>query len=187
MGRRKKSVHSIKSGVNATHIKIPKEKKAKEETISGYKSKTGIVNPDCSQNLRVLKIQSGPSKGEKVHSGCNGLKVAAHVTISGKAGVYIVPMCNVHNDSWGGYPKSGDCVRLKKCAAVKVEHNLGSGRRAGKTLTKSTNTKVQNMSQAKILRLARSRGQKTWSWKGQRMGNISDYKITRLSGRVVKK
>ena len=128
--------------------------------------------------------------------------VAAHVTISGKGGVFIVPMCNNHNDSWGGYPKSGDGVVLKKCKAVKVEHSSKSAKPnlkpSGRTINhrkrpntskkkKSNNTKFKNLSKAQTLRRARKNDQQTWSWKGKSMGKVSGYIITMRSGRVRKR
>ena len=201
MGSRIRGVRTLKKGNIATHIVIPSEKKTKEDTISWYKQKTKIDNPACSQNLRTLKIQTGKNQGRKVAEKCNGVIVAAHVKINGIEGIFTVPMCNKHNDSWGGYPYPGDGVALKKCKAVKVDHSSSStrtsSRRVGankssknqsiKNKKKSVNTKIRNLSKAQTLRLARRNGQQTWSWKGTRMGKVEDYVIKRSSGRVAKK
>lgn len=201
MGSRTRGVRTLKKGKIATHIVIPADKKTKEDTISWYKQKTKIDNPTCSQNLRKLKIQTGENQGRKVPQKCNGVMVAAHVKINGLQGIFTVPMCNKHNDSWGGYPYPGDGVTLKKCKAVKVNHSSSSTRtssrrvgvkkssknQSGRTLKKSINTKTRNLSKAQTLRRARRNGQQTWSWKGTRMGRVDDYVIKRRSGRVAKK
>ena len=199
MASRTRGVHTLKKGKIATHIVIRSEKKTKEDTIKWYKDKTKIEEPRCSQNLSKLKILTGKNQGKKVAEKCNGVMVAAHVKINGMQGIFTVPMCNKHNDSWGGYPYPGDGVALKKCKAVKVNHSSSStqttSRRVAKKSSKnqssqnkkkSINTKIRNISKANTLRRARRNGRQTWSWNGTRMGKVTDYVIRRNSGRVAK-
>tara|TARA_B100001094_G_scaffold50051_1_gene45569 strand:- start:130 stop:735 length:606 start_codon:yes stop_codon:yes gene_type:complete len=201
MVSRTRGVRTVKKGKIATHIVIQEGKKTKEDRIKWYTEKTGIHKPKCSQNLRKLKIQTGKNQGKKVAEKCAGVMVAAHVKLNGIQGIFTVPMCNKHNDSWGGYPYPGDGVVLKKCKAVKVNHsssstqtssrrvasNKSSKNQANKIQKRSINTKIRNLSKAKTLRRARRNGQQTWSWKGTRMGNVDDYVIKRGSRRVAKK
>ena len=203
MAKRIRGVQSNGKEKIATHIVIPSEKKTKNDTINGYIELTGIKKPICSQNLRSLNVQTGQNKGRPVAATCSvDNMVAAHVTISGKPGIFIVPMCNKHNDSGFGYPSTGDGVFLKKCKAVKVEHSLKSARLSPKRSSakknpikksntskkkKSYNTKFKNLSKDQTLRRARRNDQQTWSWNGTRMGKVTDYIISSRSKRVRKK
>ena len=186
MVKRKKGVHSIKSRTKVTHVKLEREK-IEADKIRSYRKKTGISKPVCSQKRTRRNVVSGPSKGNDVSQNCSPNIVAAHVSISSKAGVFIIPMCNNHNDSggWGNVaPFPGDTVIVNGCRAVRVPDDTGH---KTKTSKKSTNTKVRKLTKVQTWRNAKNRPQKTWSWEGVRMGKISDYKYSAKTRRLSKK
>lgn len=186
MAKRKAGVHRVKPNTKVTHYKLKREKTSDDKKPS-YITKTGIKSPVCAQRRTSRTVVSGPSEGDSVLQNCSDRIVAAHVKIHGKPGVFIVPMCNNHNDSggWGNLPPfPGDTVIVNGCYAVRVKDDDG---RRGKTRTKSPNRKFRKLTKTKTLRLARSHGQEKWSWEGQRMGKTSNYKISRDTQRVSKK
>ena len=193
MGRHRNGVYQLKRKTTVTHYKIKNRNKTSSEGIAQYKKTTGCNKPVCSQNLRKRKVKSGALKGKEVSSDCSQGIVAAHVTIQGMEGIYVIPMCNTHNDSLNpnAAPAAGSTVTIKqKCIAMKVPSDRKQRKKHrpfARNRTKSNNNKnTKNLSKkAKLLR-ARRLGYATFPWDGKRL-NVADYKIARDTGRVKKK
>ena len=179
---RKNGVITLNKKTYATHYKLKREKK--DESIHSYVKKTGITykNLDniCAQNRRSLDVQEGPSRGNKVKEKCifnkrtrkywqknkknlRGVKklpIAAHVKLSGHAGIYIIPMCDGHNDSATGPPMENDKVHLKKgIKAVKVPDDITKKR------SRTTKRRKKNSSKVKSKKKTSRRMRKTPSKK----------------------
>lgn len=193
MGRSHNGVYDLKRRTTVTHYKIKNRNKTSKEGIAHYKKTTGCTKPVCSQNLRKRKVKSGPLKGKEVSSSCSQDIVAAHVSIQGMEGIYVIPMCNTHNDSLNpnAAPAAGSTVIIKqKCIAMKVPSDRKQTKKHrpfARNKTKSNNNKnTKNLSKKATLLRARRLGYATFVWDGKRL-NVADYKIARDTRRVKKK
>lgn len=193
MAGRKKGIYALKRKTTVTHYKIKNRNKMPSEGIANYKSTTKISNPLCSQNLRKREVKSGKLKGKKVSNHCSSGIVAAHVTIQGLDGIFVIPMCHSHNDSANpdAAPVAGSTVTIKqKCVAMKVPNDQKqrkNQRSFSPNKSKSNNNKntKQLSKKARLLR-ARRMGYVTFGWDGKRL-NVADYKVVRSTGRVKKR
>ena len=181
MAKRKTGVLKLSKNSHATHYKLVRDKTS-EDKIPHYKIITSIVEPACAQNLRKRKVIRGLSKSKdlQVPKLCSGERGASHVKISGKKGIFIVPMCVTHNDSgWQtAAPICGDTVILKSgTIAVKVANDKGKSR-------KSNNNNIKILKKSAIFRRAKNAGQTRWTWKGKPMGKVDKYTIDKNSRRV---
>ena len=134
-----------------------------------YKSLDNI----CAQNRKKLVVREGPSRGDRVKEKCvfnkrpykhwqtkrnlRGIKklpIAAHVKLSGHDGIYIIPMCDGHNDSATGSPRANDKVLLKKgIKAVKVPDDIAKTRT--RTTQRRKKGRIKLKSNKKITRRMR--------------------------------
>ena len=145
MARRKKGVKSVQ----AIRLRHTKSKSHNPNEIERWKKITGS-EPSCCVNRRG-KIPKGPNKGKDIGD-CKGRPVGAHVKFRNSRKLYIVPVCNRHNDTgWRGGPfEPGDWFNAKKTKAVSATN----------TSLPKTNTslpKIRSQRQKKRLR-GRRRG-----------------------------
>ena len=114
MVRRKRAVKSVKSGSLLRHTKSNSHN---ANEIDRWGKITGS-KPSCCVN-RKGKIPKGPNEGKDIGD-CKGRPVGAHVKFGDSRRLYIVPVCNRHNDTgWNAGPfKPGDWFIAKKTKAV---------------------------------------------------------------------
>ena len=118
MGRRKRTVKSVKSGRLLRHTK---SKSHNANEIDRWKNITGVAKPSCCVS-RTGKIPKGPNKGKDIKNCSKGRFVGAHVRFEKSSELYIVPVCNKHNDTgWkAGCFGPGDWFKAKKTKAVRA-------------------------------------------------------------------
>ena len=119
MNGRKKGVRSVKKGTQLRHT-TSKNHNANEisrwEKITGHK-------PSCCVNQKS-KIPKGPNKGKNI-GGCKGRYVGAHVKFGNSRKLFIVPVCNGHNDTGhnSGIFRPGDWFIAKNTKAVSATNS----------------------------------------------------------------
>jgi hypothetical protein len=193
MLKKTKGVYHLNRKTIVTHYKIKNRDKTRAEGIGNYKTTTQITNPACSQNLRKREVISGKLEGKRVGVNCSDGIVAAHVTIRGMNGIYVIPMCHNHNDSLNpnAAPVEGSTVIIKqKCIAMKVpndENQRKNQRPFSRNRSKSNNKKnTKQLSKKAMLLRARRNGDTTFPWNGKRL-YVADYKVDRSTRRVKKR